>query len=214
MESKGAPDVLSGWSRFNNTRPPAVLQVVPEGVRITRFFGADRPDQALAAWQQMGANGGDTESLAYIVRVEDLTWRDIEDAQIDAREANTLVLPFTGRKSLANLMLSRRCEFAFAAEDAARAAAVAARIRESLPPAEPREPAVDLGETLGPLASRVRQAAGRLGKMITGREESRPAPATGSGPDLDLLERLAEMRERGILTDEEFEAKKKQILGL
>jgi len=28
------------------------------------------------------------------------------------------------------------------------------------------------------------------------------------------LERLAELRDQGIITDEEFEAKKKQILGI
>jgi len=31
---------------------------------------------------------------------------------------------------------------------------------------------------------------------------------------LDELERLADLREKGIITDEEFEAKKKQLLGL
>ena len=37
----------------------------------------------------------------------------------------------------------------------------------------------------------------------------------GSTPrDLDQLEKLAELHEQGILTDEEFAAKKAQILGL
>jgi hypothetical protein len=31
---------------------------------------------------------------------------------------------------------------------------------------------------------------------------------------LDELERLAELKEKGVITEEEFEAKKKQILGL
>jgi len=31
---------------------------------------------------------------------------------------------------------------------------------------------------------------------------------------LDELERLADLRDRGILSDEEFEAKKRQLLGL
>jgi len=31
---------------------------------------------------------------------------------------------------------------------------------------------------------------------------------------LDELERLSELREKGVITDEEFEAKKKQLLGL
>ena len=42
-----------------------------------------------------------------------------------------------------------------------------------------------------------------------------PAPPVASEPEyVGELERLAELRERGILTDEEFEAKKKQILGI
>jgi hypothetical protein len=49
--------------------------------------------------------------------------------------------------------------------------------------------------------------------MLSGHESAATPPA-GAGPDLDLLERLAALHERGILTDEEFEAKKKQILGL
>lgn len=41
-----------------------------------------------------------------------------------------------------------------------------------------------------------------------------PAPASGGGSDLDQLETLAQLHAQGILTDEEFAAKKKQILGL
>lgn len=38
---------------------------------------------------------------------------------------------------------------------------------------------------------------------------------SGSEPDyLDELERLAKLRDQGVLTDEEFSAKKKQLLGL
>jgi hypothetical protein len=36
----------------------------------------------------------------------------------------------------------------------------------------------------------------------------------GEGDYLDELERLAELKEQGILTEEEFQAKKKQLLGL
>jgi hypothetical protein len=39
------------------------------------------------------------------------------------------------------------------------------------------------------------------------------APAGGEGY-LDELERLADLRDRGIITPEDFEAKKKQLLGL
>ena len=50
------------------------------------------------------------------------------------------------------------------------------------------------------------------------REEGADAAAAGAadqGDDyIDELERLAKLRDEGILTDEEFEAKKKDILGL
>jgi hypothetical protein len=44
-----------------------------------------------------------------------------------------------------------------------------------------------------------------------------PAPAPAAAPEPDYvgeLERLAQLRDQGILSDEEFEAKKKQILGI
>jgi hypothetical protein len=54
---------------------------------------------------------------------------------------------------------------------------------------------------------------------FSSREE--PAEAAASAPaaapepeDVGELERLAQLRDQGILSDEEFEAKKKQILGI
>lgn len=40
------------------------------------------------------------------------------------------------------------------------------------------------------------------------------APATAQPDNLDQLKKLAELRDAGIVTEEEFEAKKKQLLGL
>ena len=40
------------------------------------------------------------------------------------------------------------------------------------------------------------------------------APAGGKGDYIEQLTRLAELNKAGIITDEEFEAKKKQLLGL
>lgn len=40
------------------------------------------------------------------------------------------------------------------------------------------------------------------------------SPASGGGTDLDQLQKLADLHAQGILTDEEFAAKKAQILGL
>jgi hypothetical protein len=46
-------------------------------------------------------------------------------------------------------------------------------------------------------------------------ETAAPAAAAASEPEyVGELERLSHLREQGILTDEEFEAKKKQILGI
>jgi hypothetical protein len=41
-----------------------------------------------------------------------------------------------------------------------------------------------------------------------------PAPAAPEREYVAELERLAQLRDQGIITDEDFEAKKKQILGI
>jgi L-fucose isomerase-like protein len=41
-----------------------------------------------------------------------------------------------------------------------------------------------------------------------------PAPAAPQESYLDELERLADLRDRGIISEEDFEAKKRQLLGL
>ncbi|HEX5587633.1 MAG TPA: SHOCT domain-containing protein [Acidimicrobiia bacterium] len=41
-----------------------------------------------------------------------------------------------------------------------------------------------------------------------------PPPAAGGESDLDELTKLAQLHQQGILTDEEFAAKKAQILGI
>jgi hypothetical protein len=46
-------------------------------------------------------------------------------------------------------------------------------------------------------------------------ETSAPAPAATSEPEyVGELERLAQLRDQGILSEEEFEAKKRQLLGI
>jgi len=56
---------------------------------------------------------------------------------------------------------------------------------------------------------------------FSSRQQQQPAQAAASAPPaapepeyVGELERLAQLRHQGILTDEEFEAKKKQILGI
>jgi len=58
-------------------------------------------------------------------------------------------------------------------------------------------------------------------KNIPGMSTEEPEPAPVSAPaapaqasPADEVEKLAELRDQGVLTDEEFEAKKKQVLGL
>ena len=49
------------------------------------------------------------------------------------------------------------------------------------------------------------------------REDTGSGPSEGGGGDMDYLdelERLAKLKDEGVLTEEEFEAKKRQILGL
>jgi hypothetical protein len=45
-------------------------------------------------------------------------------------------------------------------------------------------------------------------------ETTATTPATSEPEYVGELERLSQLREQGILTDQEFEAKKKQILGI
>jgi Short C-terminal domain len=45
-------------------------------------------------------------------------------------------------------------------------------------------------------------------------ETTPAAPATSEPEYVGELERLAQLRDQGILSDEEFDAKKKQILGI
>lgn len=63
-----------------------------------------------------------------------------------------------------------------------------------------------------------KQEAARLDEDDDEEEDEPAAAAAASAPAggdyLDELERLAGLRDKGILTDAEFEAKKKQLLGL
>lgn len=65
-------------------------------------------------------------------------------------------------------------------------------------------------------------ASSRSRKQATNAQPT-PAPAVSSEPtapadsadnNIAQLEKLAELRDKGILTEEEFSAKKKQLLGL
>lgn len=47
-----------------------------------------------------------------------------------------------------------------------------------------------------------------------GGSEARTESTPSGKSDLDQLQKLADLHEQGILTDEEFAAKKKQILGM
>ena len=45
-------------------------------------------------------------------------------------------------------------------------------------------------------------------------EQHSPAPTNASGDVADQIKKLADLRDNGILTNEEFDAKKKQLLGI
>ena len=45
-------------------------------------------------------------------------------------------------------------------------------------------------------------------------QQATAQPAQSSSDNIAEVEKLAEMRDKGILTEEEFQAKKKQLLGL
>jgi len=47
------------------------------------------------------------------------------------------------------------------------------------------------------------------------QQDAQPAPAPAAEPDYTAeLERLADLRDRGVITPEDFDAKKRQILGI
>jgi Short C-terminal domain len=87
-------------------------------------------------------------------------------------------------------------------------------------------PLVRRGPGLIGTAARVGVAAGVAGRVQRRQQqrwaaqdqaayEQQPAPAAPPAPDYTAeLDRLAELRDRGVITPEDFEAKKKQLLGI
>ena len=52
-------------------------------------------------------------------------------------------------------------------------------------------------------------------QQTAAQQEAAPAPAAPAEPDYAAeLEQLAQLKNQGILTEDEFQAKKKQILGI
>jgi hypothetical protein len=59
------------------------------------------------------------------------------------------------------------------------------------------------------------QDQARYDQQMATQQAAAPLPATPAAPDYAAeLEQLAQLKAQGILTEEEFEAKKKQILGI
>jgi len=58
-----------------------------------------------------------------------------------------------------------------------------------------------------------RRQANKAAEPEPAPQEAPPAASAG-GTDVEQLQQLAALHDQGILTDEEFAAKKKQILGL
>lgn len=60
-----------------------------------------------------------------------------------------------------------------------------------------------------------RRQAGRWAEQDAARMQPAEMPAPPAEPDyMAELQQLADMRDRGILTHDEFEAKKRQVLGI
>jgi hypothetical protein len=49
--------------------------------------------------------------------------------------------------------------------------------------------------------------------FLVGGEPVQPSPAAGAAATADALSKLADLRDRGVLTEEEFQAEKKKLLG-
>lgn len=74
---------------------------------------------------------------------------------------------------------------------------------------------------MGPRGFRRGRRRGLIVGAAIGSAAARRGSNNGSGDDpsaqddqIVQLEKLAELRDKGVLTEEEFQAKKKQILGL
>lgn len=74
----------------------------------------------------------------------------------------------------------------------------------------------ELNITPQPLTPQEEAALAQQQSAPAAQAPSAPTPASPAGSQdyIAELERLAELRDKGILTPEEFEAKKKQLLGL
>lgn len=59
-----------------------------------------------------------------------------------------------------------------------------------------------------------RQARRWSGQEEQQTQEQAPAPASNGDDTVAQLQQLAQLKDQGILTQEEFDAKKKQILGI
>ena len=72
----------------------------------------------------------------------------------------------------------------------------------------------DLNIQSEPLDEQDRQEIAAAQSSETSSAPSQPASESGEEDYIEQLKKLAELRDTGIITSEEFEAKKKQILGL
>jgi hypothetical protein len=73
----------------------------------------------------------------------------------------------------------------------------------------------DLGIEPEPLTEEDRQALGQESAPAPAPAAPAPAPAAAAQDDyIAELQKLAQLRDAGIITEEEFQAKKKQLLGL
>ena len=59
-----------------------------------------------------------------------------------------------------------------------------------------------------------RSSTRRSSTRRSSRRPPPPAPPPSAESDIDLLTKIAQLHEQGVLTDEEFAAKKAKILGI
>ncbi len=74
-----------------------------------------------------------------------------------------------------------------------------------------RRQGVVLGAAIASSRSRKREAAQNAQAPISAQNDQQ---VSSQNNEIEQLKQLAELKEQGILTQEEFDAKKKQILGI
>ncbi len=199
MAEQKATVTTVGWKVIGNSKPIAVVELLADRIKTTSFYGAQAPEEALEAFETLRMNGGNADPLPFIVRVRELVFDDIADLGLYTGEEGCAIrFQYTPKKKVAQLLLQSQEEIAFGQGQEPQFARIAEVVRRAI---VARGPGEGIGIKFSGIAERAKG-------LVKGHQK------TLSSSDTEALEKLAELRAKGIITEEEFATKKKQILGI